>query len=339
MHLTWARAAGMGAFLWAASAAAQPSPEESPTWLVVRADEDPCIRPAELIADVERALGSNEPPAGVRIEVEAVGERWRFELHHGSGPIAEREFSALPRGCEARREAVSLALALAIEHALAAERSEQAAPPVPAPEPAPSEPAPPPASRPPEAPPEAAQPASAARAVHVHVGLAGGGNVGLLPRPSCEGRLLGELSWGSHAALVFGGVVSSRTHMRLAEGRLLARAVGASLDTCFGGVTGRMRLYGCLGSAVSAVLGTGSGLAQDGHDATASGTIELSASGRVLLRERLSLLWRLGAFTQWLRPRYQALTTETEGQSEVADQLTFPPVGGRLLLGMTWQVR
>ncbi len=117
---------------WSRQAAAQ----EAPTRPVAEAvtvvpGDDECLTQARIAERLARLLDSPVIDAGIEVEVhlDRDGETVRFLMGRSGQAEAERRFDLLPRECAARLDAVSLAIALAIDHTvidrMVAESEEQ----------------------------------------------------------------------------------------------------------------------------------------------------------------------------------------------------------------------
>lgn len=329
MRLSFAQVAcvvaGTGCFC-ALSLHAQ-TPPASESWLTVRAVDDACIEERSLARDVLSLLGSTTIPVGLQVQLEARGKVSTFTLRHGSGAVAGRELQDLPASCAARQEAVSLALALAIEHALA-ESAESSSEPETAQQPNETRSA----SGQAELPPADLQPRVRRE---IYLGLMAGPSIGRLPGVAAEGMLNVEWALGPHFSLEAEAAVSSRSRVSLAEGTLTTRLLGASVGTCAGGTVGAGRIAGCLSAGMGVALGEGEDLAQNASDVTGSGELSLAAAGRWPTRRRFAVLWRVEGFVRWLRPRFEVF--DESGQA--VGGRTFAPGGGRLLVGVAWRAR
>ncbi len=83
-----------------------------------------CVSGPELSQAVQKELG-RELPSGLTVHVSESG----FVLLREGQAVAERQFDDLPEICEARREALTLALVVALEHALQEEAEAPLPPP------------------------------------------------------------------------------------------------------------------------------------------------------------------------------------------------------------------
>lgn len=105
----------------AAAAQAQDAPRR-PLSEALRVEPQgaPCLTREELTARVARWLGDDQIDAAIGIDVwassEPGGVQGSFILRRDGAPSAERSFEVLPRDCRARLAAMSLAIALAIDH-------------------------------------------------------------------------------------------------------------------------------------------------------------------------------------------------------------------------------
>jgi hypothetical protein len=87
------------------------------------ASDDACLTRDALVEHVRTWLGRDATPASLSIVVEADAATASFALAQGGERVATRRFDRLPAGCADRRAVLGLAIALAIDSALA-ERPE-----------------------------------------------------------------------------------------------------------------------------------------------------------------------------------------------------------------------
>ena len=80
-----------------------------------------CVTAATLRARIADYLGSMPVPNDLTIEVELSGGAPQFRLLRAGAEVAERRFAPLPAGCAERRDAIAIAIAVALEHAIASE--------------------------------------------------------------------------------------------------------------------------------------------------------------------------------------------------------------------------
>lgn len=326
-----ARRRALLAWLWVSLGSGVLSWVEAPTrvqaqarWLELDARGDGCIEPDALRAEVLRLL-SQGVPAGVRVQARAGAGGWSLVLVHPTAERAERELTALPEECEPRRRALSLAIALAVEHAV-------------------SRPDEPPATLEPEpaAPPEPAAAADAAAAAPEDdraPGVAWSGEVALglsaveLPQPAPLAAASLMMGLGRHFALELRALVALRAaETAIAGGQLSTRNVGAMFGPCLGAPALGGRLLGCAQLEFAAVLGRGEGLQRDGSDVAASGALALAAAARWPLGSGLYLGLRLEGLVRFLRPVYRVLDLS----GAVTDTRELSLGGARLLLGLGW---
>src|SRR5690606_34996940 len=115
---------------------------------------------------------------------------------------------------------------------------------------------------------------------------------------------------------------------------LQARQITGALGTCAGRKRGgALRVDGCLGIEVGAVLGVGTGVPGAQRDTAGSGALNLGLAARWSPRPRLAVTLRVEGFARFWVPRFQVLGPT--GAPLAAREL--PPAGGRLWFGLGWR--
>lgn len=90
----------------------------------VRGDDD-CIRKPDVTARVLRWLANRSADPDARVVIHVTASEVTFRLFHADVALAERTFVDLPKHCGQRLDALSLALALAIEQSEAIDSARQ----------------------------------------------------------------------------------------------------------------------------------------------------------------------------------------------------------------------
>lgn len=322
---SWAGAA-LIAMAAAASIASAQQTEAVARIAVAGAGPDGCLRAGPLRESVERWLSRSprmrdrrDALAALEVEVDADADPVTVTVRRGGRAVAERRFDVLPERCEDRIDAVSLAIALALEHLAvgsagpAAEATGGARATAPAGESQPDAaarasgetavPAAPIRSqeRRPSPEPKAAEDAAAAEArVRIHAG--GALLAGVLPQPAP--------AFGAGADVVLGPVQLSITLLatpkqdgRLGIGWTETQLFAAHARGCALLPAAPLELEGCAGLAGGAAFASGSGYATS-MDATMGW---LAPVLRVALRyprdEAVSLRLALDGAVNALRPK------------------------------------
>jgi hypothetical protein len=251
--------------------------------LTVEPSADGCITAAALRPKIARWLRRSTPPAGLAVSVHGASEPLAFTLERDGQTIAERTFERLPARCKDRLDAMAIAIAIAIDPAvaeLAAEPPEEgAAEATPGPEatqPEPEQPAaeqPPPTEPVPEAAPPELKPKTEPAAARIEEEeqvstrptwwLHAGGGVLLETLP--EAAFVGEAGV-EHAVgplrLALDALVAPVTQVEVRPGSADLLLVGGRLTACMSLAAGELALDGCGGAAGGAVRASATGYDQ-----------------------------------------------------------------------------
>lgn len=259
---------------------------------------DTCMTTEAIVSRLSSWLRRDEIDASIRVVVRPGTHTASFSFQRGDEAPAERHFDVLPQECTDRVDAVTLAIALAIDPSvLDALPSEPAAVSVDAstegtadtgdgqtPEseggeaeretPSSADDAPPESESEDSAPSDASADEPSRRYAIV---LGGGAGFGVVPGVSAIGSLAFEVALGQILTLRAGGLITSQTQSEIGRGEVGFRIVAGRLDGCGGWNFGIARGDICAGLGAGASIAEGSGFVQD---LRASGTW-LAALGRV----------------------------------------------------------
>jgi hypothetical protein len=303
---------GPGALSWlllllgaseAASAHAQPGGLQ----LEVSADERGCVSEASLRARLQRILRVHAA-IDVEVVVHADAEPVAFELRHDGVSAAERRFDVLPAGCAARLDALALAIAVAVEHAVGADRASLEPAAATDPTDATAEPAeanttataaatdaptPPattaeptaPTSKPPVEPgsetPEPAEPPGPPLIVTIVPFLGGDLLIEALPEPALALHAGAELRLGPTFAVSLAALFAPRVDIELGEAHAPSSLLGGRALGCAGSTPRGLRFEGCAGAVGGVVWASGEGALQSPADvsmAWLAGVLRAAAS-------------------------------------------------------------
>lgn len=263
-----------------AAARAQSAGAELARMLEVEPSADRCIEATALTARVGRWLTRRPKPGELTIAVDAGAEPLSFTLSRDGRVVAQRTFGLLPERCEDRLDAVALAIAVAIDHAVGAARAPAQ----------PSEPgvqrepeAPPPSPATPDRPTDAPQPepapkstaaqtdgapepgeapvaASASPRVAPELALLFGAGllVETLPAPALALEAGVELATG-RLRFALAALVAPDREVALGGGNADLDLLGARAHACLTDAAAGFALEGCAGGALGAVLASGRG--------------------------------------------------------------------------------
>lgn len=199
---------------------------------VARASE--CLRQDALVAHVRVWLPRPSIDSRLAVVVEDEGAGASFVVTRDGEPVAVRRFDRLPPGCEDRRAALGIAIALAID---AAVLDALAAP------------------RPAEV--ETATAPRASPAVALEVAAEGQVLFAVLPEVAAAWQI-GARVVVEHAFEVGAYAwVTSQSGADLGPGRVAAQLTGGRLDLCARRDVEIVTLRGCAGAAAGAAFGTG----------------------------------------------------------------------------------
>ncbi|MFT5356971.1 MAG: hypothetical protein ACI9KE_004198 [Polyangiales bacterium] len=245
---------------------------------------DSCMTTEPVIQRLRYWLSRDELDASIRVVVRPGARAASFSFQRGDEAPAERHFDVLPQECAARLDAVTLAIALAIDPSVLS-----ALPPEPAtssdastnaiddePGPTASETEGEPVNQtvdqasvsaldtPPEPVVGDSTPDGSSEAVGRYALVLGGGaGFGVVPGVSAIGSLSFEIMLGQVVTLRVGGFVTARTQSEIGRGEVGFRIVAGRLDGCGGWTFGIARGDICLGLGAGAFIAEGSGFTAD----------------------------------------------------------------------------
>lgn len=309
--------------LWLLVATTSAHAQPSGLQLEVSADAQGCVSEASLRARLERFLRVHRP-IDVEVVVRAGAEPVAFELRHDGVFAAERRFEVLPAGCSSRLDALALAIAVAVEHAVGPERASlepgavtgepaepaaattetpaatpaaepsdaagEEAKPAPADEAAPAKPR----SEPPQ-PAEPPEPPGPPLVVTVLAFLGGDLLIEALPDPALALHGGAELRLGSTFAVSLAGLYAPPIDVELGRAaRAVSSLFGGRALGCAGSAPRGLRLEACAGAVGGVVWASGEGALERHADVSvgwAAGVLRAAASYPAdgLLGVRLSL--------------------------------------------------
>ncbi len=231
--------------------------------LSVEEDLQGCITTAALADRVAAWMERDHLDAGFKIELKTTEGVLAFRLTRPDQSTAERRFGVLPTECDNRLRAVSLAIALAIDHTVldrVAAETEPTLVPADAPDVAAvAEQAPPPPAT--LSPPTTEDKLRGRRGLAITAG--GAAVFGVLPslRPAA---LLGiEAALPRAAALRIQVMGTTEDEASLGRGLTELRLLAARLQGCWLPTVGPARVGGCAGTSLGLVLARGAGFAQN----------------------------------------------------------------------------
>jgi hypothetical protein len=235
--------------------------------LVVEQDPRGCVHEAALRAHVDRYLRVHEP-IEVQVVVHARKEPLGFELRRKGAFFAERHFDVLPEGCDARLDALSLAIAVAVEHAVGPVRASVDASPKAAatastedaragPEASPRDRA----DANTDAPPAPASASATSRPLTLTLlAFAGAGVlIEVMPEPAAVLHAGAELGLGPVLALSLAGLYAPEVQSGLGGGSVSSSLFGGRALACAGTGPSGLRFQGCAGVAGAAISASGHG--------------------------------------------------------------------------------
>ena len=247
-------------------------------------DANGCVAETALRAHLDRYLRVHKP-IDVEIVVRMGADPIGFDLRRDGAFVAQRRFEVLPAGCEARLDALAIAIAVAVEHAVGPEHAsiDQSQLPVAgAEQPSSEQPdaatsQPEPAAVEAEAKPDASEARSDSGqnaedsserdrpseplALSVAAFAGGGVLIQVLPKPAPLLHLGAELRLGPVFAVSLAGLYAPEVEIRLAGGSVSSWLLGARALGCAGTSPEGLRLEGCAGAAGGAMSSSGEGVA------------------------------------------------------------------------------
>lgn len=301
--------------------------------------ETECFSAADLKKDIETQLNSSIPE-GLLVRVSSEG----FFLLRSGRVIAERRFSELPDECEVKREALTVAIVVALEHALEEQQAASVAAGAvvsdDAKASAPGQGAEElrPKSVPPEDEKGKVSPAEAPLPAFLRLGTGAVVLLETLPETAFGGQvfvqaLISEFSVG------LGALVSSQVTTDLGEelGAIRTRIWGVRAEGCFEPGLGNLLLQGCGGLVGGRMLALGSpgvgpeaGKTERGYSPWVAAF--LGAGVLIPAHQRFGLLARIDAYVHLLRPAaemrvaYLPAETKTAEPGPVGAQAAFSAV-------------
>jgi len=239
---------------------------------------DPCMPSEPLIARITHWRTHDRLDARISVRVFDRAEQLSFEILFQGRSVADRTFDVLPRDCAARRDAIALAVSLAIDNVV--QRREEIAAQIAA------EPAATPPSTPPAAPTDAPttddvpalEPQAPRRALELGLVLGGAAAVHVLPGVAALGEAAVELSVGQFMARA-GLMGSSVGGVALSDGRLRTDLLGGRTDLCLVQPISSVSVIGCMGMSAGTVRMVGSRYTQS----SSSAQLWVASSARVAL--------------------------------------------------------
>ena len=201
------------------------------------ASDDACLTEDALVEHVRTWLGRDTTPASLSIVVEADAATASFALVESGERVATRRFDRLPAGCADRRAVLGLAIALAIDSALA-ERPEVAGTAID------------------DAAPAQAHASTVSGAIEVEALLA----IELLPDVGFLGSVALSLSPLPALRLRAGALVSGRQGAAIGRGSAELTLAAGRLDACgAASIATELMLGGCVGGLAGALAADGNG--------------------------------------------------------------------------------
>ena len=346
---------GLAIALWSACSFAEPTPSVTgprdgqstrevtlpgPTNVPLKAAmsldfEGTCLGQAELVAGTARWLEVDRIHKRVTISVTGEEEPElgaRFWLLVDDQRVSLRRFEAFAGTCAELVAALSAAVALAIEAVDLAE--------FPLPEPPPK--AVLPAAKltaradlevdaPP--PPPAPRRRRAGWVQSVSIGAQAVGGAGIAPAASVGGGVRGEMGFPHGMAAHLGANYLVLETEPISDGRLAMRLPAGQLGVCWGREKDGYRAQGCLDFWGGALIGTPSNLARQSEQVLP--WLALAPGVEVAFRRGKAWGLRLGAQLSFnlMRPRFEVLF---DTRDETLDELSTPPLGILVMLGLDW---
>lgn len=284
--------------------------------LVVEA-ADPCLEPARLAERLAEWLGRDALDERLMVLVLPTARGADFALHRDGDRTAVRRFPVLPTDCAERIDALTLAMALALDATLLEALAAAEAPTVEA-----SRPRAPPAGTPapPPAPPPRPSHEGGGPAFAVSAGVEGHAGIG--PEPWLNVELDVELAW-PRVGVEAGIVASPEREVALATGAATLASLGGRAALCFRQPFERIASFRACGTVSAGVLrGVGRGFAEVGQTDLAW----LRVGARAALRVRPVDALLLGLY---LEPRIAVVRPELF--AEAPDGSRLGATGGEVV--------
>ena len=296
--------------------------------LTVVAAEGACLDHASLRDRLERWLRRPDVTADLSFQVRVETEgHTSFSLYRSGELAAFRSFDVLPEACDSRRDAVSLALALAIDHTVLDHLRTADSPETPTIEPPTEAPEPP-------ADPVTPPPRLRARAV-----ASVGALIGAFPDPVGALRIGLELAHqrpaGPTLEVRASAQITSRSRVPLGRGVVRGWLPTGRVDGCIGGHTSTLTLGVCTGVAAGVLWATGEGFEFNRSTQlpwlAVTGTLwaRYPREGRVALR--------LGVDVMGVAIVPELVITDREG--EEIERRTLPRLGVMPVAEVVWTWR
>lgn len=304
--------------------------------IVVVGGSDLCLAHDALTGEVERWLGKHDIDVPITIEVSGRGGTAALRIRRDGESAVHKTFEVLPIECRARRRAVSLAIALAIDqtvldHAMhdPAGAETEAVPALePAPEPkAADAPAPGPlASLATAAPTRSGRPS-------LQVGVSY--LAGVLPRPAFGASAACSVRISDRVSTRVGVLATQPVDVELDPGTVTSQLVAVRLDGCVHQPLGALAGSGCAGIAAGVVAARGRELDEPLaiRPAWAAGHFRIAT--RYPASGRIGVQLALDGVVNLLRPRIEVM--DTDGDDD--DGRTFPAIGAGASLELVMDLR
>ncbi len=273
----------------------------------VAASADACLDHHLLAAEVESWLGQHDVDVAITVEVRGHGDAAALEIRRVGEPPVTKTFDMLPAVCRARRRAVSLAIALAIEQTLIDHNVLDAPPTA-------SSVALPPAPR------------SGTKRLSAQVG--GAVFAGVLPQPAFAAAGGCGLSVDDRTSVRALGLVTEQVEAALTPGTIATRLIAARLDGCFDHPMGVMRGAVCAGVAGGVVTATGHDLDESRTTRRPWAGAQLRLATRFPATEAVSVQLAVEGMITLLRPRVHV----EDADGDEVEARTFPSIGGGVSL-------
>lgn len=306
---------------WCATATAQQTrPVEEA--LVIAMGGDDCFKPAAMSVYIVGWLGQSDIDERVQIVVDG-GPPLSFAIKREEDLVAQRRFDVLPNGCEGRRAAVSLAIAIAIDNTVLRTLGI-------------AEPEPPPAQPQPAPEPEVAAP-EPDNEWHASLSLGPGINVGVLPAWGPDGSLRLELRRGERWGVAARAWATVEREFRVGQGRARTQMTGLSVGGCMHRPLQGARLSGCLGLSGSLLSAEGAkGFGELRSTALPWLAAQASLAARFWADKPAGLRASADGIVPIVRPQLQVLSDQG---GEVAAARSLPTAGARLQIAVEVDLR
>jgi hypothetical protein len=302
-----------------------------------------------LSAHVEAWLGTQnlDIPLSVRVQLGTDVTPLTLTIIRGEGGPAIKTFDTLPNECASRLRAVSLAIALAIDHTVIERVGVEPAV-VERPKDPSESPPPPPnvatfeqtttASDPTSVTKPKPQPGAQRRTgMAPRFALMGGGAAlfDVLPEISLAATLGGEVELDRSWRLRSVGLATQRQAAPIGVGSANTRLIAGRVDACAVVHTARLALDGCLGLGVGSVRAQGSGFTASLSTWRPWAATIGRLQARVSASSRLHVQAGVDGLLTWARPRIHIVNDD---QAEVAAH-TFSMFGGMTFFELVYTLQ